>query len=98
VKILIDAQLPPGLKPSLAQAGHEAYHVFKIGLRDAATARVVALRPRPLSAPPSGGLHWTGRVKSASDPTKTTPTTGGEVLQLARSACCSSPALGPDKD
>jgi len=35
VKILIDAQLPPALKPLLTQAGHEAYHVVEIGLRDA---------------------------------------------------------------
>jgi predicted nuclease of predicted toxin-antitoxin system len=40
VKILIDAQLPPGLKPSLAQAGHEANHVFEIGLRDADDAQL----------------------------------------------------------
>jgi predicted nuclease of predicted toxin-antitoxin system len=40
VKILIDAQLPPGLKPLLTQAGHEAYHVVEVGLRDAGDAQL----------------------------------------------------------
>jgi predicted nuclease of predicted toxin-antitoxin system len=35
VKILIDAQPPPGLKLLLTRTGHEAYHVVEIGLRDA---------------------------------------------------------------
>ena len=35
MKILIDAQLPPGLKLMLAEAGHEALHVVDVGLRDA---------------------------------------------------------------
>jgi len=35
VKILIDAQLPPGLKVLLDAAGHEAHHVIDIGLHDA---------------------------------------------------------------
>jgi predicted nuclease of predicted toxin-antitoxin system len=40
VKILIDAQLPPGLRLLLSQAGHDACHVFEIGLRDADDAQV----------------------------------------------------------
>ena len=35
MKIIVDAQLPPGLVSSLAQARHEAHHVIEIGLRDA---------------------------------------------------------------
>ena len=34
MKILVDAQLPPGLTLLLTQAGHEACHVVEIGLRD----------------------------------------------------------------
>jgi predicted nuclease of predicted toxin-antitoxin system len=30
VKILIDAQLPPGLKLMLAEAGHKAHHVVDV--------------------------------------------------------------------
>jgi predicted nuclease of predicted toxin-antitoxin system len=40
LKILIDAQLPPGLKVTLAAAGHEANHVVDVGLRDADDAQV----------------------------------------------------------
>jgi predicted nuclease of predicted toxin-antitoxin system len=40
VKILNDAQLPPGLKPLLTQTGHEAYHVAEVGLRDAGDAQL----------------------------------------------------------
>jgi len=40
LKILIDAQLPPGRKVMLAAAGHEANHVVDVGLRDAADAQV----------------------------------------------------------
>ena len=40
MKILIDAQLPPGLKLMLAEAGHEAVHVVEVGLRDADDAQV----------------------------------------------------------
>ena len=40
MKILIDAQLPPGLGLLLNQAGHDACHVFEIGLRDADDAQV----------------------------------------------------------
>jgi len=40
VKILIDAQLPPGLKIILTQAGHSAHHVAEVGLRDASDAVV----------------------------------------------------------
>ena len=40
MKILIDAQLPPGLKVMLAAAGHEANHVVDVGLRDADDAQV----------------------------------------------------------
>ena len=40
MKILIDAQLPPGLKMMLAAAGHEANHVVDVGLRDADDAQV----------------------------------------------------------
>ena len=40
MKILIDAQLPPGLKLLLTQAGHEAYHVVEVGLRDADDAQL----------------------------------------------------------
>jgi predicted nuclease of predicted toxin-antitoxin system len=35
LKILIDAQLPPGLTANLRAKGHEAFHVFRVGLRDA---------------------------------------------------------------
>jgi predicted nuclease of predicted toxin-antitoxin system len=35
VNILIDAQLPPGLKLLLTAAGHEARHVAEVALRDA---------------------------------------------------------------
>jgi predicted nuclease of predicted toxin-antitoxin system len=40
VKVLIDAQLPPGLKLLLTQAGHQAQHVVEIGLRDADDAQL----------------------------------------------------------
>ena len=40
LKILIDAQLPPGRKVMLAAAGHEANHVVDVGLRDAADTQV----------------------------------------------------------
>jgi predicted nuclease of predicted toxin-antitoxin system len=40
VKILIDAQLPPGLKLMLAEAGHEAHHVVDVDLGDADDAQV----------------------------------------------------------
>lgn len=40
MKILIDAQLPPGLKVMLAAAGHEANHFVDVGLRDADDAQV----------------------------------------------------------
>jgi predicted nuclease of predicted toxin-antitoxin system len=40
VKILIDAQLPPGLKGLLTAAGHDAYHVADVGLRDATDTSV----------------------------------------------------------
>lgn len=40
MKILIDAQLPPSLKLTLAEAGHEAVHVAEVGLRDAEDATV----------------------------------------------------------
>ena len=40
MKILIDAQLPPGLKLMLAEAGHEALHVVDVGLRDADDGQV----------------------------------------------------------
>jgi predicted nuclease of predicted toxin-antitoxin system len=40
LKILIDAQLPPGLKILLTAAGHEAHHVVDVGLRDASDAMV----------------------------------------------------------
>jgi predicted nuclease of predicted toxin-antitoxin system len=40
LKILIDAQLPPGLKVTLAADGHEANHVVDVGLRDADDAQV----------------------------------------------------------
>lgn len=35
MKILIDAQLPPGLAPLLVRFGHQAMHVADIGLRNA---------------------------------------------------------------
>lgn len=35
MNILIDAQLPPGLKSLLTAAGHEARYVAEIALRDA---------------------------------------------------------------
>ena len=40
MKVLIDAQLPPGLKIMLTQAGHEAHHVVDVGLRDASDTAV----------------------------------------------------------
>jgi predicted nuclease of predicted toxin-antitoxin system len=40
VKILIDAQLPPGLKLMLAEASHEALYVVDVGLRDADDGQV----------------------------------------------------------
>jgi predicted nuclease of predicted toxin-antitoxin system len=40
VKILIDAQLPPGLKLLLAEAGHQAHHLVDVGLRDADDAQL----------------------------------------------------------
>jgi predicted nuclease of predicted toxin-antitoxin system len=40
VKILIDAQLPPGLKLMLAEAGHKALYVVDVGLRDADDGQV----------------------------------------------------------
>jgi predicted nuclease of predicted toxin-antitoxin system len=40
VKILIDTRRPPGLGLLLNQAGHDAYHVFELGLRDADDAQV----------------------------------------------------------
>ena len=40
MKILIDTQLPPGLKLMLAEAGHDAHQVIDVGLRDAADAQV----------------------------------------------------------
>jgi predicted nuclease of predicted toxin-antitoxin system len=48
VKLLIDAQLPPGLKHLLTQAGHQAYHVVEVGLRDADDAQLwrYAIRER----------------------------------------------------
>jgi predicted nuclease of predicted toxin-antitoxin system len=46
VKILIDAQLPPGLKLMLAEAGHEALHVVDVGLRDADDGQVLGYGAR----------------------------------------------------
>ena len=40
MKILIDAQLPPGLKLLLVEAGHQAHHVVDVGLRAATDAQV----------------------------------------------------------
>jgi predicted nuclease of predicted toxin-antitoxin system len=40
LKILIDAQLPPGLKLMLVGAGHDALHVAEVGLRDSDDAQV----------------------------------------------------------
>jgi predicted nuclease of predicted toxin-antitoxin system len=40
VKILIDAQLPPGLKLTLIATGHEVLHVVDVGLRDAGDTQV----------------------------------------------------------
>lgn len=40
MKVLIDAQLPPGLKIMLTQAGYEAHHVVDVGLRDASDTAV----------------------------------------------------------
>lgn len=36
MKFLVDAQLPPGLCVGLQRRGHEAFHVFDIGLGGAA--------------------------------------------------------------
>ncbi|MGH7045193.1 MAG: DUF5615 family PIN-like protein [Stellaceae bacterium] len=48
MKIIIDAQLPPGLKPILVRAGHEATHVLDAGLHRASDAVVwdYAIRER----------------------------------------------------
>jgi predicted nuclease of predicted toxin-antitoxin system len=35
VRFIVDAQLPPALARWLVEAGHEAWHVEEIGLRDA---------------------------------------------------------------
>lgn len=35
MKLLIDAQLPPGLASVLSQLGHDALHVRSVGLRNA---------------------------------------------------------------
>jgi predicted nuclease of predicted toxin-antitoxin system len=43
LKILIAAQLPPGLKVMLAAAGHDANHVIDVGLRDADDAQVLGI-------------------------------------------------------
>jgi predicted nuclease of predicted toxin-antitoxin system len=40
VRILVDAQLPPGLKSMLSGAGHQALHVIDVGLRDASDAMI----------------------------------------------------------
>jgi predicted nuclease of predicted toxin-antitoxin system len=40
VKIIVDAQLPPGLTTLLAQIGHDAQHVVALGLRDASDRAV----------------------------------------------------------
>lgn len=46
MKVLIDAQLPPGLKLLLVEAGHEACHVDEIGLRRADDAQLWAYAVR----------------------------------------------------
>ena len=54
MKILINAQLPPGLGLLLNQAGHDACHVFEIGLRDADDAQVWDYAVREGTTPPHG--------------------------------------------
>jgi predicted nuclease of predicted toxin-antitoxin system len=40
VRLLVDAQLPPALARWLTAQGHDAQHVFDVGLIDAADAAV----------------------------------------------------------
>lgn len=42
MRFLIDAQLPPGLARWLQGLGHEAEHVFELGMHSAADAEVAA--------------------------------------------------------
>src|SRR4051812_25225012 len=42
MKFLVDAQLPPALCPWLRERGHEAQHVFEIGLLAAGDAEIAA--------------------------------------------------------
>jgi predicted nuclease of predicted toxin-antitoxin system len=41
MKFLVDAQLPPGLCVGLARRGHDAVHVFDIGLGGASDVEIV---------------------------------------------------------
>jgi predicted nuclease of predicted toxin-antitoxin system len=42
VKFLVDAQLPPALARWLREAGHEAFHVEELGLREASDSTIWA--------------------------------------------------------
>jgi predicted nuclease of predicted toxin-antitoxin system len=42
MKFLVDAQLPPGLCGWLEARGHEAEHVFELGMHAAADAEIAA--------------------------------------------------------
>jgi predicted nuclease of predicted toxin-antitoxin system len=42
MRFLVDAQLPPGLCPWLEARGHEAEHVFDLGMHAAPDAEVAA--------------------------------------------------------
>ncbi len=40
MRFVIDAQLPPSLKSTIAQLGHEAVHVFDFGSADASDGQI----------------------------------------------------------
>jgi len=63
LKFLIDAQLPPALAPWIVERGHEALHVFDLGLH-VADDLVIWERAKIENAiiisenPPLRYLHW----------------------------------------
>jgi predicted nuclease of predicted toxin-antitoxin system len=71
VKILIDAQLPPGLKLLLTAAGHHAYHVVDVGLRDAADTIVRAYTVREGAAILTKDEDFARRLREPHGPTIT---------------------------
>lgn len=46
MKFLIDAQLPPGLARTFVDAGHDAQHVFDIGLHTATDRAILEFATR----------------------------------------------------